>query len=368
MADPEAASYEEKDEKPDKPEEPDSYQPKEPEKPEYPQEPEEPECPPPPPETSGCEPGVDDLTCVAAGDKAKAAYHDTFVADLAQAKLDYEETRKAYRTEQHDATPVVQSLENEIRHLVERIKCQITQKRVWKCLDDAFGMVRDEIKCCPTPDLCCEDPCEFPLEDIEKKSVAELAVLIAEYQERTDAAKQCFTDLKGEPAALKQRVEDVKTEVASLTTDLGGDPATLDLKRLYARALVVQWKIKKVWGAFGQVQKFVDCLCQALTCWTKGCYAVYQLSGAKAIAECKEQAKKDRCDKLRNETVEQVLAAYDRICAEPEYKDEPSDYDDKPDEEDPDDPDDDCDCSNHHHDCGCHHHHHHHHHKHHKDD
>ena len=186
---------------------------------------------------------------------------------------------------------MVQGLENEIRHLVERIKCQIEQKRVWKCLDDAFCEVRDEIKCCPTQDLCCEDPCEFPLEDIENKTVAELAVLIAEYQERTDAAKQCFTDLKGEPAALKQRVEDAKTEVASLTTDLGGDPATLDLKRLYARALVVQWKIKKVWGAFGQVQKFVDCLCQALTCWTKGCQAVYQLSGAKAIAECKEKAK-----------------------------------------------------------------------------
>jgi hypothetical protein len=56
-------------------------------------------------------------------------------------------------------------------------------------------------------------------------------------------------------------------------------------------------EIKKVWGAFGQVQKFVDCLCQALICWTKGCQAVYRLSGAKAIAECKEKANKDRCDK-----------------------------------------------------------------------
>ncbi len=86
---------------------------------------------PPPPETSGCEPGVDDLTCVAAGDKAKAAYHETFAADLAKAKIDYEATRKAYRTEQHDAARIVQGLENEIRHLVERIKCQIEQKRVW---------------------------------------------------------------------------------------------------------------------------------------------------------------------------------------------------------------------------------------------
>jgi hypothetical protein len=360
MDEPEAAASEETDEKPD---EPSSYQSTEPEKQEPPEEPTEPECPPPPPETSGCEPGVDDLSCVAAGDKAKSAYHDTFAEDLAQAKIDYEETRKAYRTEQHDAAPVVQGLENEIRHLVDRIKCQIEQKRVWRCLDDAFCAVRDEIKCCPTQDLCCEDPCEFPLTDIENKTVTELEVLIAEYQKRTDAAKQCFTDLKGEPARLKQRVDEAKTEVASITTDLGGEPATLDLKRLYARALVVQWKIKRVWGAFGQVQKFVDCLCQALTCWTKGCQAVYELSGAKAVAECKEQAKQDRCDTLRNETVEQVLAAYDRICAEPECKDEPSDCDDDSDKEPCEDPENGDDCSEHHHhdDCGCHHHHHHHH-------
>jgi hypothetical protein len=161
----------------------------------------------------------------------------------------------------------------------------------------------------------------------------------------------------------------VKAEVASLTSDLGKDPATLDLKRLYARALVVKWKIRKVWGAFGQVQKFVDCLCQALTCWTKGCQAVYQLSGAKAIAECKEKAKKDRCDKLRNETVEQVLAAYDRLCAEPECTEEESnggdDYPGEDDSSDDDESDSDCDChKHHHHDCGCHHHHHHHQHHH----
>lgn len=357
MAEPEAdTAYEDKPE-PEQPEEPESYEPKEPEEPEYP---EDPECPPPPPETSGCEPGVDDLTCVAAGDKAKAAYHETFAADLAKAKTDYETTRKAYRIEQHDAAPIVQGLENEIRHLVERIKCQIEQKRVWKCLDDAFCEVRDELKCCPSPDLCCEEPCEFPLEDIETKTVAELAVLIEEYQKRTNAAKTCFNDLLGEPAALKDRVQKAKDEVGSLTTELGGDAATLDLKRLYARALVVQWKIKKIWGAFGHVQKFVDCLCQALTCWTKGCQAVYHLSGAKAIAECKEKAKQDRCDKLRNETVEQVLAAYDRLCAEPECEDKPSDdADSGEDDEDSGESDEDCDChQHHHHDCGCHHHHH----------
>ena len=348
-----AAEY---DEKPDKPEEPPPYEQEEPEKPEYP---EEPECPPPP-ETSCCEPGVDDLKCVAAGDKAKAVYNDTFEADLAKAKIDYEATRKAYRTEQHDAAPIVQDLENQIRHLVERIKCQIEQDRVWKCLDKAFCKVLEELKCCPTPKPCCSEDCEFPLDDIEDKSAAELAVLIAEYQKRIDDAKKCFNDLLGEPAALKTRVAEAKNEVAAITTDLGGDQAKLDLKRLYARALVAQWRIKKIWGGFGQVQKFVDCLCQALICWTKGCRAVYDLTGAKAVAECVEQSKKDRCDKLRNETVEQVLATYDRLCAKPECDDEPADEDeDSSDDDDSDDSDDDCDCHKHHHHHRSKHHHHH---------
>lgn len=320
-----------------------------------PEDPTEPVCPPPPPETSGCEPGVDDLKCVAAGDKAKATYSETFEADLAKAKTDYETTRKDYRAAQQEKALIVQDLENQIRHLVERIKCQIEQKRVWKCLDEAFCSVLDELKCCPTPEPCCGEPCEFPLDACEDKSAAELATLIAAYQKRIDEAKTCFNDLLGEPVALRARVDEAKKLVDDLNAALGGDQATLDLKKLYAEAVVAQWKIERVWGSFGQVQKYVDCLCQALTCWTKGCHAVYHLTGAKAVAECQEQAKKDRCDKLRNETAEQVLAAYDRLCAEPPCEDEPRE--EKPNGAE-DDTDDDCDCHkhhhhHHHHDCGC---------------
>jgi hypothetical protein len=345
--------------------------------------PEEPDCPPPPPETSGCEPGVDDLRCVAAGDKAKAAYHDTFEAALTQAKVDYEATRKAYRAEQHDATSAVEKLEHDSCRQVERIKCKIEQRRIWKCLDDAFCAVLDELKCCPHPDSGCDEPCDYPLDDIEQKTVAELSVLIKTYQDRTDAAQQSFTALLGEPAALKARVEARRTEVDAITTDLENDKVPVDLKRLYARALVAQWQIKQVWGPFGHTQRFVDCLCQTLTCWTKGCEAVYKLTGALAVAQCQEQAKLDRCEKLRTETVEQVLAAYDRMCATPPCGAEPSDGDDGEDgdsgsgDDTSDESDygcecgceehrhDDCGCEHHHQGCGCHHHRHHHHRHHH---
>ena len=167
--------------------------------------------------------------------------------------------------------------------------------------------------------------------------------------------KKCFEELKKEPDDLRSRVDKVQTKVAEINAMLTGDPATLDLKRAYAEALVQQWLIGKVWGGFEQIQDFVDCLCDALTCWTKGCGAVYTLKGAEAIAKCYDEEKQKYCTKLRDNTVDQVLAGYDKRCAK-KYSEEYSDNDKPDDDGDPDDDDYDHD-----HECGCHHHHHHHH-------
>jgi predicted nucleic acid-binding Zn-ribbon protein len=266
---------------------------------------------------------VNDLACTAAGDKAKAAYNETFATDLETAKADYETTRTAYRTARHDVRITVDDLRNQVRHLVERIGCQIEQKRVRRCLDDAFCEVLDELKCCPTPDPCCSEDCEYPLDDVEGQSVDELTALITKYQAQLDEAKKCFTDLKGEPDKLRKNVEDAKALVVKITNDLAGDPAKLDLKKAYAEALVAKWKLGRVYGGFRNVQEFVDCLCGALTCWTKGCEAVYKLTGLRAVTQCKDKAKQDHCDKLRNQTAEQILAHYDRLCAKKDC-DEPS--------------------------------------------
>lgn len=130
------------------------------------------------------------------------------------------------------------------------------------------------------------------------------------------------------------------------------------LKQTYADALVTKWKIGRVWQGFGQVQDFVDCLCGALTCWTRGCEAVYALTGTKAVVDCKDDAKAAYCTKLRDETMQQVLARYDRRCARKD-DDEPGESGSNGDERG----------GGHggaHDDCGCHgHHDHHHHHGHH---
>ncbi len=313
---------------------------------------EEPDCSSFPPRDD-CDPDVNDLECVAAGDKAKAEYSATFATDLKTAKGTYETTRTAYRTARHDVWLTVEDLRHQIRHLVERIACQIEQPRIRRYLDDAFAEVLEELKCCPTPDPCCTDDCEFDLDDIGDLSSTELQERITRYQKRADEAKASFTTLTGEPQNLRQRVDDRKADVARITAALAGDPATLDLKQTYADALVTKWKIGRVWNGFGQVQDFVDCLCGALTCWTRGCEAVYVLTGTKAFVDCRDDAKSTYCTKLRDETVQQILARYDRRCARKD--------DDPPDEHHDHDHDHDHDdCGRHgehhhtgHHDCGC---------------
>jgi hypothetical protein len=283
---------------------------------------EEPDCSSFPPRDD-CDPDVNDLECVAAGDKAKADYSDTFATDLKTAKGTYDTTRTAYRTARHDVWLTVEDLRHQIRHLVDRIACQIEQPRIRRHLDEAFYEVLEELKCCPTPNPCCTDDCHFSLDDCDDLSSAELAARIIQYQKRTDEAKQSFTDLTGEPQALRDRVDARKADVARITAALAGDPAALDLKQTYADALVTKWKIGRVWQGFGQVQDFVDCLCGALTCWTRGCEAIYVLTGRKAVVDCRDDAKSTYCTKLRDETVQQILARYDRRCARKGDNDSP---------------------------------------------
>lgn len=53
------------------------------------------------------------------------------------------------------------------------------------------------------------------------------------------------------------------------------------------RALVTRRNIALAWNGLDETNDYVERLCHALTCWTKGCAAVSILTGAKAVEECK---------------------------------------------------------------------------------
>jgi len=271
--------------------------------------------PPPPERDPNCDPQlIDDVTCRTVGVAAQATYNATYHDQLEKAKTDYDKTRKDYRTKRHDAALQVQDLKHQIKHLIERVRCMIEQKRVTRCLDDAFDKIVDELRCCPADEGCCVDECEYVVDDVDELEYAALLKRIVTYQRTVDDAKDCFTKLVGEPDALVKRVEAVKALVDTINTSLAADQATTDLKRVYATALVANRDIHRIWAGFEQTHDFVDCLCRALSCWTKGCEAISILTGAKAVAECKQAAQKAHCDALKTNTVDEILACYDKIC------------------------------------------------------
>jgi len=312
---------------------------------------------PPPPDDSGCDAStIDTVACKAAGVAAQAAYDATYTADLETAKQQYNDVRTQYRTSRQAAAVPYKEMRHQIKHLLERIRCMIEQKRVWVCLDDAYCEVIEEVECCSPDPGCCARARSFDVEDAEELALRRLERVIKKYQRWTDQSKACFDNLAQEPAALTARVAAAQQLIKDIDTALSGDPATTDLKQLYARAKVAAWTVEQVYGGFARTQDFVDCLCLALTTWTAGCAAVSELTRAEAFKECCEQQAEARCEELRTHTVEEILATYDRLCG-----DDPCDKGDGSDDGCEDDYGDGSDD-----DCGCgHHHHHHHHHRHH---
>lgn len=281
-----------------------------------------------------CDPSsIDDLVCRAKGVAAQAAYNAQYQPDIEKAQKDYDTARKAYREARHEAALAVQDLKHQVKHLVERIRCLIEQDRVVRCLDEAFEEVSGQLDCCEGPLGCCVE--EYEYDPTPPTKYRKLVRRIATYQREVDRAKACFGVLVGEPAALAQRVADAKAAVDKVTASLAEDPAKVDLKRVYAEALVAQRLLARIWNGFADSAAFVDCLCRALTSWSTGAEVVSVLTGAQAVEECRRGAAEAWCTSLRANPVDEILAGYDRLC--------PSQKPSKPapcDDEEPEEPED----------------------------
>ncbi|RZT17518.1 hypothetical protein EV649_5065 [Kribbella sp. VKM Ac-2569] len=260
-----------------------------------------------------CDPSsIDDLVCRAKGVAAQATYNATYQPAVEQAQKDYDTARKAYRERRHEAALAVQDMKHQIKHLVERIRCLIEQDRVVRCLDDAFDEVSEQLDCCEGCYGCCVE--DYNYDSTPPTKYRDLVRRIEKYQREADKAKACFATLVGEPAALAKRVVDAKAAIDKVNADLAKDPATVDLKRVYAEARVADRMLSRIWHGFADSAAFVDCLCRALTSWSTGAEVISVLTGARAVEECKRDAAKTWCDALLANPVDEILAGYDRLC------------------------------------------------------
>lgn len=261
-----------------------------------------------------CDPGLlDRLKCRAKGIEAEAAYNAKTMDELTQARAQFDAARSAYSAARVAAAPAVQELRHQLIQVIEQLKCLVDDSREIRWLDRAFAIVLEKIEACGDTSGCYfQDDCDFD-DDVENCRPEDIAAKIVDITRRTQAAKDAFTDLIGEPTNLAKRVADLQAEVKDIVTKMAADPRTVDFKQLYAAALVAQWHLAAVWRGFENANAYIDCLCRALTCQLKGHTAISRLKGREAVHECHRQAGEMRCEHLRKQTVDEVMAEYVKI-------------------------------------------------------
>jgi hypothetical protein len=295
----------------------------------------------PPATDCGCDPtsSIDERKCRDEGLAAQLAYTKQYSDALEAARTAYDTARTDYREARHDAALKVQDMKHQVKHVIERIKCLIEQERVVRCLDEAFEQVCKELDCCEGPLGCCVEEVEFDAEPPER--YRKLVHRIDRYTQVVAKAQACFETLVAEPAALAERVAAVKADLDAILAALADDAAKVDLKKQYATALVARRKLARIWNGFSDSAAYLECLCHALKTWADGVDAISQLTGARAVLDCRRKSAQDWCTWLVGGPVTEILVIYDRTC----IADRPCGSD-KPEEPEGEHPDD-CGCGKH---------------------
>jgi len=264
-----------------------------------------------------CDPSsaIDERKCRDVGLSAQLAYSAEHDQQLQDAKSSYDLARIGYREKRHDAALAVQVMKHDVKHLIERIKCLIGQDHVTSHLDAAFAQVCRQLDCCEGEGGCCVPETDFKVPLEGQHDGKKLASRIERYKAVIAKTQECFDTLAGEPAALEARVAAVRASLDEIPNALRADG--VDLKKQYATALIANRKLTRVWNGFDNTTEYVDCLCQALTTWSKGVDAVSQLVGMEAVRKCTRESADAWCTTLLTGEgpVAEVLSVYDRLCA-----------------------------------------------------
>jgi hypothetical protein len=255
---------------------------------------------------------LDDLKCEAAGIKAQSDYIAGVQKDLDTRHKQFDGARADYRSARDEVAADVRGIRDQLTRIRDQLRCQLSEE-VLECLERAWRDVYELLEQCGMPSGCCiDDDCEFD-SDCEGASSDELHKRKADFEGRVKAVEDCFDKLIVEPAKLKERVADLKAKVEALAKEVA-DPKTVDLKQSYAKYQWYWQRLQDIWLGFEHANEYHDCLCQALVCSLKGHKAIAVLAGEIALRDCRDQARKDRCEWLKTHVVEEILALYLKHC------------------------------------------------------
>jgi hypothetical protein len=265
----------------------------------------------PPP--SDCNPDeLDHVKCEATGIAAQAAYLAGKKETLDAARTAFENARKTYGAARETAGPLVAAAKKQLEKLVDQLVCLIDDASVVGRLDSAYDVVARRIDACRDQSGCyCELDCDF--DEMRRCPDAEVRARIADIEPQTQSAEECFNVLVQEPTKVAERVTAVQAEITDIEKKIAAAPDSANLRRLYAAALVARRHLEWVWRGFTDVNAYIDCLCRALNCIVRGHTAIADLKRRLAEEQCHKDADAASCKYVRENTVDEVLAAYLKI-------------------------------------------------------
>ena len=269
-----------------------------------------------------CDPKLlDKLKCHADGVKAENDYNQAKLKDLETARTSYDDARHKYVEARRAAKPKVEDdpakdeptseIGKQVSKMLEQLRCLVDKPRVIDTIDEAFEEIRCKLEECYPGGCTFSDDCDF--DEARGCHEDDIAARIADIQRRVDAAAAAFATLITEPAQIGTRVTALEAEVKKINDEMAKDSRTVDFAALYADALVAQYHQRTVFNGFRHANAYVDCLCRTLTCQLNGHAAIAHLKRREAVRKCHDDARTKRCEYLRDNTADAVMAEYCRI-------------------------------------------------------
>ena len=255
---------------------------------------------------------LDAMRCKAKGIAEQAKYNAGKEVALDTARTQFDGARKAYGVASEAAEPLVKAAGKKLDKLTDQLICLINDHAVVARLDEAYDKVAHRLEKCGDQSGCyCRQDCDF--DEMRRCGPDELPMRIADIEKRTKSAEDCFADLIQELTKLGERVAAAQAEIDDIETKIATASEPTTLRRLYASALVARRHLDAVRRGFPDVNAYIDCLCQALACMLGGHAAIADLKRRQAEQQCRKDAEEAECKRLRENTVDQVLAEYEKI-------------------------------------------------------
>lgn len=262
---------------------------------------------------------IDALTCTAKKIQKQADATNESLKILDPRRDAFKAAKDAYTAAWAAAKADADAATAKLTPLKKELACRLPDQSR-QCLGEVWEKIKAEIRACEGEQGCRRFDCDFNESVSESDTQATLSGRISELRQKAGELDTYFGDLVQEQTKLPANAAAAKKLVDTLATDSAADTGEKDSLRLYARAVVAEWIITRVWDGFTSVQNYLDCLCQVLTCLLRAWKAIVALEGARAERGCSDERKQERCDALSADPVNEILTRYAKECTHREDK------------------------------------------------